>query len=372
MTTRPRTRRLISTGALVLVGLALVPAAPAAATHRPSWTIVPSPNPLPPPASQSLNGASCTSTSFCMAVGQTTTPSSLGPLIERWDGSSWSISSSPAVSNLTLESVSCVSATACFAVGFTGGGGSSVIERWDGTSWSVSAQPPMTALWGVSCPAADACFAVGVRFAGFFALAPVVEQWNGGSWSEVASPSVGSESGFQSVSCTSSASCFAVGSSGAHFAPSSPLIERWNGSTWSVTPNPSPGSNAAMVSVTCADPSSCFALGMVGSRARSYVENWDGSAWSVGQVFPWPSRQLAAVSCGAIGLCVAVGSAIGTAEDTTLTRRRTGAGWVMTKSANPPGAKSSALNGASCVGSTFCVAVGRSDSNTLVERFQGG
>ena len=71
-------------------------------------------------------------------------------LIERWDGTSWAIVSSPNTSttqNNYLYGVTCASASECWAVGyyFYGSAYQTLIERWDGTSWAIVSSPNASA-----------------------------------------------------------------------------------------------------------------------------------------------------------------------------------------------------------------------------------
>jgi hypothetical protein len=93
-------------------------------------------------------------------------------LIERWDGASWAIVASPspiAPNNYNfLRSVTCASASDCWAVGyyFADSAYRTLIERWDGTSWVIVTSPNTSAtqynyLFGVTCVAASDCWALG-------------------------------------------------------------------------------------------------------------------------------------------------------------------------------------------------------------------
>ena len=77
------------------------------------WSVVPSPSPA---MFNDLYGVSCISASACTAVGN----SGSGTLIESWDGTGWSVvpSPSPSATGDWLSGVSCVSAAACMAVGY--------------------------------------------------------------------------------------------------------------------------------------------------------------------------------------------------------------------------------------------------------------
>src|SRR4029077_17306988 len=104
-------------------------------------------------------------------------------LIEQWDGTSWTIVSSPntgsrsnPLDNNLLEGVTCASASAFRAVGYyntdTAASASlTLVEHWDGTSWAIVSSPNTSAahntfsgwnqLSGVTCVSASDCWAVG-------------------------------------------------------------------------------------------------------------------------------------------------------------------------------------------------------------------
>ena len=91
----------------------------AAAAAASGWSIQHTPNPAG--ASDSiLNGGSCASATACTAVGSYNTSSATVTLAERWNGTTWSIQTTPnpaGGSEIHLIRVSCTSATACTAVG---------------------------------------------------------------------------------------------------------------------------------------------------------------------------------------------------------------------------------------------------------------
>jgi hypothetical protein len=86
--------------------------------------------------------------------------------VEHWDGTSWTIASSPNVDvgNNNLLGVSCVTAQSCVAVGYFADA-RTLVETWDGTAWTIVPSPsPGTIdnfLNGVSCPIPGECVAVG-------------------------------------------------------------------------------------------------------------------------------------------------------------------------------------------------------------------
>ncbi|MDP9331956.1 MAG: hypothetical protein M3Q30_01395 [Actinomycetota bacterium] len=342
----------------------------------PPFVIVPSPN--PPGAVGGLSSVSCTSATNCFAVG--------GALIERWDGTSWAIVPSPNPTGATyssLNGVSCTSSTNCFAVGwyYTSGSAShALVERWDGTSWTIIPSPnAIHGLNSVSCTSTTNCFAV--------AGGGLIERWNGTSWAIVPSPDPNPPgwggSPLYSVSCTSTTSCFAVGSVGHEPGPWDTFVERWNGTTWAIVPSPNPNPadgawNFALNSVSCTSTTSCVAVGNASSMFDNptpnfgFVERWNGTSWTtVSSPNPTTGSVLDGVSCTSATNCFAIGYVVdlNSGQPTfTLVERWNGARWAIVRSANPTGATSSALYGVSCISTRSCFAVGSSSEGTLIER----
>jgi hypothetical protein len=296
-----------------------------------------------------------------------------------------------------LAGVSCPTATACFAVGRSGSGGAwrTLIERWNGTAWSISPSPNVTRavkgltpniLNGVSCSSATSCFAVGYSI--YFSLRTVIEHWDGKKWTVVPSPNVSTSktavSVLEGVSCTSATNCLAVGRSASttNGQPASfkTLTERWNGRVWTVVPSPNAASGTGdLASVSCAGVKFCVAAGSAyrNSARDTLLETWNGSAWTrVTSADPVSATHsaLSGVSCMSPTTCVAVGASSGaSALNKTLVKNLAGAHWSIVSSANPAGARAGTLNAVSCTSATTCSAVGTYDTNgaplTLVERY---
>jgi hypothetical protein len=209
----PLAGRRLPAGA-VLTALVLAGALSPASAQTLTWSRVPSPG---PGSGSQLHAVACVSVTACTAVGSYTTARGVGqPLVESWNGTSWSVVPSPSVAG-GLSGVSCVSATACTAVGSSGG--STLVESWNGTSWSVVPSPnpsPASSSWlnGVSCVSATACTAAGAFWNDVFEDS-LIESWNGTSWSIVASPNpgIGGDT-LDGVSCVSVTACTATGQEG--------------------------------------------------------------------------------------------------------------------------------------------------------------
>ncbi len=282
------------------------------------WALASSPNPGHGP---SLFGVSCVaksgslSSSFCMAVGSYVTGSNDHPLIEKWNGTHWSVSPSPTTGSgqNTLYGVSCTSATFCEAVGYNGNPYQTLIETWNGTSWSVTPSPNQTGfsdqLVGVSCVATTFCEAVGADWSNGPLLATLVETWNGISWTITPSPNQGTVPGLNGVSCTSSTFCAAVGAYSTGSATDT-LVETWNGTSWTITPSPNQGPTASeLYAVSCTSPAFCEAGNVfVGTAIQTLVETWNGTSWAVDpSPAPGTQSQINGVSCTSTTFCQAVG-----------------------------------------------------------------
>jgi hypothetical protein len=364
-----RFARLVAAGALAC-GAVVAMTAPALG-QPPSWSVVPSPN--GPPADE-LDGVSCVSVTACTAVGFS--GGGTGTLVESWNGTSWSVVPSPNGPPADeLDGVSCVSVTACTAVGFSGGGAGTLVESWNGTSWSVVPSPsPVStqpeALRGVSCVSAAACTAVGDYFSdGYKTLA---ESWNGTSWSVVPTPRTpGQGAQLNAVSCVSATTCTAVGYYYGVAGIPKTLAESWNGTSWSVVPTPHPpplSSSSYLYGVSCVSVAACTAVGSHENSSRAQrvlVESWNGTSWSV---VPTPNagridsgNVLTGVSCVSATDCTAAGGYYNWANNSekTLVESWDGTSWSVVPSANAGLPTSfNLLNGVSCVSAAACTAAG--------------
>ena len=232
--------------AVGLVAGVLVVAAPSASA-TPTWSVAPSPTPSGSTHGE-ISAVSCPSTTSCFAVGRYDTPSSSGILVEHWNGSHWSSMAGPKPAGSSfpaLVGVSCPNPTSCFAVGSYGVPGilKPLAERWNGSHWSIMTSPntgsPGTILTGVSCPSPTSCFAVG-SYDVSGTEKSLVEHWNGSAWGVMTrpNPTGATTSYLVGVSCPSPNSCFAVGSYQTTGGAEKSLLERWDGSTWGVMNSP--------------------------------------------------------------------------------------------------------------------------------------
>lgn len=269
-----------------------------------------------------------------------------------------------------LEGVSCPSAGFCVAVGQTGSdGGNGLIEVTtdDGTHWTSQTVDPL--LDSVSC-ASDHCVAVGTGI--------LFTNDGGTSWTPAANTPAG-VGGLTSVSCPSAQQCWAVGGE-------TVLMSSDGGTDWSSQPWAPPsaiggfaGGPYALVgtnltSIACPSVSVCVSVG-----AATYT--WEnpppettlppetqfvtldmttadgGQTWSagVGQNYPFAPGGLNAVSCPSVQECVALGEGQNGSGALQLTSTDGGSTWTAAwmSEQQPLSAK-----GVFCTSASQCLAVG--------------
>jgi hypothetical protein len=256
--------------------------------------------PEPAGATQGAFAAvSCASKRVCVAVGAfTTAHGSHAGLAERWNGSTWAIQPRP-TNGPGLDGVSCSSVSFCVAVG------GSVVESWKSSRWSFRRSVTGAKLVAVSCVSPKACAAVGSRRG-----MTLAESFNGSSWLIERTPNpVAADFGagtsnvreLGGVSCTSASACTSVGTSTSYCnycngEASITLALRWNGRSWTRQRSPAFGNFRA---VSCASSSACLALGIQRNAYR-----WAGSRWT--QLSAAASASLSGVSCVSSKACTVV------------------------------------------------------------------
>ena len=239
------------------------------------WAIQRTPNPAGSKRSV-LNGVSCTTTT-CTAVGSIGSPY-WSTLAERFEGGRWSIQPTAANGGLIgteFTAVSCASQTDCLAVGSDlaiDDYCQLLVARWDGTGWSVLPAPcadiPVygTVLAGVSCVSPSACTAVGSAPQEDGPTEALAARWNGISWSVSAQVPVLSNFELGGVSCTTITACTAVGTES---PDTSPFVERLTGTRWSI--QRFPNQHISLNGVWCTSAATCIAVGAKQRNATSVL-----------------------------------------------------------------------------------------------------
>ncbi len=359
-----------------------------------SWSATSTPSPAGAAASD-LQNVSCTSSSFCMAAGSfNESGKNKKTLALKWNGSSWSIATTPNPATnygATLLGISCTSSSACTAVGryvsATGGGGSELLATeektlalsWGGSEWAIQSSPnpegkKFSLLRGVSCSAAAACTAVGNAETSEGQAASLGERWNGSSWSIQSTPNAlpsTPEAKFENVSCASSTSCMAVGKVKEQHRPG--YVAVWNGSAWEAKVGNIDGSSG--YGVSCVG-TTCRTVGRLSGAMWSDVWTESGGKWSLTKshlLLP-PSGatdpKLGDISCTSSSACTAVGSYVKEGKTMTLAQRWNGSAWSIQTTPNPESGNAELL-GVSCEAASSCTAVGKQGSSSYAMRWNG-
>lgn len=381
---------MVTTVTLASGGAAMAAAnpAPSVTTSAPQWTVQPSPN-APGSTLDVLEGVSCVAGGTCTAVGYSNTSSGgTEGLALGNSASTWNVETMPALPgarDVEMTGVSCTTSSWCDAVGWTAGAGAgvndlNVVEHWDGAAWTTVPTPepgPTNAKWselsGISCLTSSYCLAVGGYIKNIDNASaeeqPLALQWNGTTWSMLDAPNPQAENGssFSAVSCVTPDHCEVTGDYGYADIAQSVFAYSYNGTTWTgqSQKNPEGQEFNSDNGLSCTALDACTSVGYWTSTGpQPLVERYRG-AWTRQQV-PLPSGlgnngtdEVVGVSCPSEGECAAVGQWASNLNDypsSAMALTWNGTSWRLDTTANPNG--NSALNAVSCVAGSGCVAVG--------------
>lgn len=219
-----------------------------------AWSVVSSPR---IGSQDRLNGVVALASNDVWAVGSTLGMNARQPLIEHWNGTAWSVVTGPALTGFpdsALQSITRIpGSNDLWAVGSMRASQSAfsqaLIERWNGSAWSlVTPTVPTGAkasnLNSVVALSSSDAWAVGSYLpSGSERTQGLIEHWNGSAWQPVTTPQTANiaPSEFFSVSAANAQDVRAVGR---YFVGSEgmgrALIAHWNGVTWSLVASPTP------------------------------------------------------------------------------------------------------------------------------------
>lgn len=185
-----------------------------------SWTIFPTPN--IGSLNNDLNAVIAISTTDVWAVGdyQIDTNSDFGTIAEHWTGTSWALvaTANPTPFSLLLG-VTAVSTSDVWAVGtyfdFTLSQLRTLVEQWNGTSWSLVSSPNPNAfdneLFGVSAFNSSDVWAVGEQSLSGQPFQSLAEHWNGTVWATITTPNLGGDNEIVGVNALEAGHAVGVG-----------------------------------------------------------------------------------------------------------------------------------------------------------------
>jgi hypothetical protein len=235
------------------------------------------------------------STNDVWAVGYTY---SIQTLIEHWNGTQWSIvpSPSPGTKDNRLTGVTAISTDDIWAVGYEAGGNSAtqtLTEHWDGTQWSVVSSPNHqgslgSILTAVTSVSTNDVWAVGSYDSCFSCSESLVEHWDGTQWSILSSPNHGLCDKLNGVTAISTNDVWTVGNAARkcnfqNNLKGTALIEKWNGKKWSIASSPKTTGVVVLYGVSAASQNDIWAVGVSEFKHifSTITEHWNGTQWSV-------------------------------------------------------------------------------------------
>ena len=260
-----------------------------------SWSVVAAPTPAGSSAAEFTSVSAVASNSvwavgFSLSVVNNENVST--PLVEHYDGTSWSIQTTPATGG-KLNAVTAVSATDVWAVGGTGS--ADLIENFNGTTWSIvqAPSPPTSdpSLGGISAVSSTDIFAIGSNGKGNF---PQVLQFNGTTWTSLANLPTGIA--VTNIDAISATDVWTVGRGG---------IWNFNGTSWTEVVS---GLGGDLFAISGSSANNIYAVGeTISTTDETLVEQWNGTSWST--VTSAGSGELTGVTILSNGTAVAVGAA---------------------------------------------------------------
>ncbi len=292
-----------------------------------------------------IDGVAAITASNAWAVGfQRSTGLLFHVLVEHWNGTSWSVATSaslPSSDDTRLHAVAALSSTDIWAVGSktTPASTQSLIEKWNGTSWSVvpspAGEPADSELLGVAAVSADDIWAVGHTTGGVGVSGSLIENWNGSAWSVVPSPALSDYGYLTGVAAAGSGDVWAVGRDGRH---PTPITENWNGTSWAEVSQPVGGYDSSLNSVAVVNSDDVWAVGEQNLN-QTVTEQWNGTSWTL---VPSPSvtvngtqDTLSGVTALGSGDVWAVGSTLQNPVSQTLAEQWNGTAWQIVPTTNP-------------------------------------
>lgn len=206
-----------------------------------SWSIVPSPNPSA--TGNYLEAVAVVSATEAWAVGSSHSQSiDEAPLALRWDGFTWQPVQLPPLAfclrQIVLSSVTARPTGRVLATGYcrvASGGHQSFVLRWHGTRWSVVVGPKnlpgSTQLTSITYVNGNEAWAVGTRlFEGF--SEPLLLHMVSGTWTEELPPA-GNVNGLAAVAAAGTSLVWAVGTGNSSQPPFAGVTSlRWDGTQW--------------------------------------------------------------------------------------------------------------------------------------------
>lgn len=199
----------------------------------------------------------------------------------------------------TMNGVAAIAATDVWAVGTavveTNSGGShlvTLIEHFDGTQWSLVTSPQFDSgseLNAIQAISSNDIYAVGDSNSDSQQPTPLLEHFDGNTWSIVSLPQLGRTGALRGIAALSDSDIWIVGDSGT-VVPTKTVAMHFDGQQWTVVPVPVPLNGKVHdlrlgQGITAIATNDIWAVGNFASSSsvieRTLTEHWDGHSWKI-------------------------------------------------------------------------------------------
>jgi hypothetical protein len=205
-----------------------------------------------------------------------------------------------------------------------------LIEHWDGTSWTVVPSPYRNEaeLSGVAAIAANDVWAVGSRSGGAFGS--LILHWDGQRWSLVDDGHAADLTALRDVVVNGPKDVWAGGSASGPNGTIVPFAEHWDGTSWTGYPASSNTEYAEFNAIAAGPDGGLWGAGWQSPGLGSYqmTKRLDANGWHALPMPDYPANNTlyGMASVGPVAWTVGYGS---TSGPTPLIERSAGNGWVV-------------------------------------------
>jgi hypothetical protein len=257
---------------------AAIPASAAPASAPAAWAIVGGPRLAP---NNALNGVVAVSARLAWAVGiegfssNGATPGR--PVIERWNGRSWSVTQLPSAWPGGFAAVTASSASDAWALGQEQSGTREHLLHWNGRRWAEIAFPgtPGTFYGDLGITAAPGGRAWLIASPN---LSSQLFAWNGTRWGRQAYPCPARLCILGQIRARTGSDAWAVGNYVNQSGSGGPLALHWTGRSWRETAVPFVRFGY-LTGVFAVSRTSAWAVGAVFNTRTMLLYHWNGTAW---------------------------------------------------------------------------------------------
>jgi photosystem II stability/assembly factor-like uncharacterized protein len=264
-----------------------------------------------------------------------------------------------ASTDLQAGTLSCPTASTCYAQGWASVFGSTQIEvthdagrSWD--RWSMPGGFQTATSQGLECVGADSCVTLAQNRTGTFVF--FVTENGGSSWATLPGPSgLAKDFSFSDISCVTASSCIAIG--GFTRQPNVALVTNDGWKTWTVS---SFSKGVQPFDAQCFAGGECIVTGAGPIRSNhlsgAILYSTDGGAsWMSAQLPAGVDATVSSLSCLSSSSCIAVDAGLAGHGNSVLVTADGGRRWT---SAGARGIPLAGLMGVTCATSSDCWAPG--------------